>query len=129
MVYKEEEAEIVADAVVRALVAKIKAMEILDKGLVSDTGVSTVDRVAVILGSLNPKYYNKLLSTEPRKDDVDKVFEVARDTGMWGEEVVLLAMVRRMVVESLRSGVARVSDLVDTSDKEDADRKRAIEIS
>ncbi|MEM1694279.1 MAG: hypothetical protein QXH21_08190 [Ignisphaera sp.] len=129
MVYKEEEAEIVADAVVRALVAKIKAMEILDKGLVSDTGVSTVDRVAVILGSLNPRYYNKLLSTEPRKDDVDKVFEVARDTGMWGEEVVLLAMVRRMVVESLRSGVARVSDLVDTSDKEDADRKRAIEIS
>lgn len=128
MVNRFEEAEAVADAVVKTLVAKIKAMETLDKGLLSDAGVTTLDRVAVILGSLNPKLYKKLLSTEPREEDIARVLEVAKDTDMWSEEVVLLAMVRRMVVDTLKNDVARLSDLFDIP-KEDEDRRKAVEIS
>lgn len=127
MVDRSEEAEAVADAVVRALVAKVKAMEALDRGLLSDAGVTTLDRVAVILGSLNPRFYRRLLSTEPREEDVARVLEVAKDTGMWSEEAVLLAMVRRLVVDTLRSGVARLSDLLNTSD-EGGGRRKAVEV-
>ena len=127
MVDRSEEAEAVADAVVRALVAKVRAMEALDRGLLSDAGVTTLDRVAVILGSLNPRFYRRLLSTEPREEDVARVLEVAKDTGMWSEEAVLLAMVRRLVVDTLRSGVARLSDLLNTSD-EDGGRRKAVEV-
>lgn len=128
MVGRSEEAEAVADAVVRALVAKVRAMEALDRGLLSDAGVTTLDRVAVILGSLNPRFYRRLLSTEPREEDIARVLEVAKDTGMWSEEAVLLAMVRRLVVDTLRSGVARLSDLLNTSD-EGGGRRKAVEIS
>lgn len=127
MVDRSEEAEAVADAVVRALVAKVRAMEALDRGLLSDAGVTTLDRVAVILGSLNPRFYRRLLSTEPREEDVARVLEVAKDTGMWSEEAVLLAMVRRLVVDTLRSGVARLSDLLNTSD-EGGGRRKAVEV-
>jgi len=127
VVDRSEEAEAVADAVVRALVAKVRAMEALDRGLLSDAGVTTLDRVAVILGSLNPRFYRRLLSTEPREEDVARVLEVAKDTGMWSEEAVLLAMVRRLVVDTLRSGVARLSDLLNTSD-EDGGRRKAVEV-
>jgi len=127
VVDRSEEAEAVADAVVRALVAKVRAMEALDRGLLSDAGVTTLDRVAVILGSLNPRFYRRLLSTEPREEDVARVLEVAKDTGMWSEEAVLLAMVRRLVVDTLRSGVARLSDLLNTSD-EGGSRRKAVEV-
>ncbi|MEM4007150.1 MAG: hypothetical protein QXT92_05760 [Nitrososphaerota archaeon] len=124
---RSEEAEAVADAVVRALVAKVRAMEALDRGLLSDAGVTTLDRVAVILGSLNPRFYRRLLSTEPREEDIARVLEVAKDTGMWSEEAVLLAMVRRLVADTLRSGVARLSDLLNTSD-EGGGRRKAVEV-
>ncbi|MEM1877073.1 MAG: hypothetical protein QXH21_09870 [Ignisphaera sp.] len=130
MVNRSKEIETIADAVIRTLVVKIKAMETLDKGILSDTGVTTLDRVLIIIGSLNPKFYRRFLSTEPREEDIAKVFKIAQDTGVWKEEVVLLAMVRRLVIESLEKGVAKLSDLFDVSEEEDDKNKtKAITVS
>ncbi|MEM1560058.1 MAG: hypothetical protein QXK54_04540 [Ignisphaera sp.] len=129
MVNRSEEIETIADAVIRTLVVKIKAMEMLDKGILSDTGVTTLDRVLIIIGSLNPKFYRRFLSTEPREEDIDKVFKIAQDTGVWKEEVVLLAMVRRLVIESLEKGIAKLSDLFDVSEEDDKNKVEVITVS
>jgi len=129
VVNRSEEIETIADAVIRTLVVKIKAMEMLDKGILSDTGVTTLDRVLIIIGSLNPKFYRRFLSTEPREEDIDKVFKIAQDTGVWKEEVVLLAMVRRLVIESLEKGIAKLSDLFDVSEEDDKNKVEVITVS
>lgn len=128
MVDVSEGNKVIADAIVRSLVAKIKAMEALDRGLLSDTSVTSLDRVAVILGSLNPKYYSKLLSTEPGDEDIAAVLGLVKDTGMWDEEVVLLAKVRRVVLEALKRGISKVVDVVNVPEEGVRSRREAITI-
>jgi len=59
-----------ADLLVKAVAVKLQAMEELDSGLLSRTSVTTVDRVAVILGTVKLQYQEKVLATEPTEEDL-----------------------------------------------------------
>lgn len=104
-----DDREVYADLVIKAVLAKIKAMETLDRGILSDTSVTTFDRLIVIVGSLNPRYRDRLLSTKPTSEDVDSVVR-ASDVSLYDEEVILMAKLRRFVIEIGKRGVERVCD-------------------
>lgn len=119
--------DIIADAVVETLVTKLKAMEKVDKGFLSSTSVTVVDRVAVILGTFRKEYHDKILSTKEGKEDIDKALSLIKKYGLdvGNEEVVLLGKVRRFVAEKLKShGLSLFMDkVVDVEDKKQAARR------
>jgi len=95
---------IVADVVLGALLAKLRAVEESGAGLLSETSVTAVDRLAIVLGTFREERLDEILETEERPEDVERVLELAQTYGLElsEAEVVVLARVRRFVEERLR---------------------------
>lgn len=107
--------EYVADKVVEAIIVKLGVMNEVDRGLLSDTSVTVVDRLMVILGSFKKEYHNSILSIEPGDKDIEKVVSIARrhSVELGVEEVVVLGKARRFIAEKARTlGINLVLDKV-----------------
>jgi len=107
-----------ADLVVKAVAVKLQAMEELDSGLLSRTSVTTIDRVAVVLGTVKLQYQEKVLATEPTEEDLEVARRVLEESGVeFGkEELVALAKLRRYVANRIASEgislfIGKVQDL------------------
>jgi len=96
--------EEIADRVVEALAVKLRAMEEAGRGFNAVGDVTVYDRLAVVLGSFNKKYLDRVLSTEPEEADVKRVLEILKKHGvdLTPEEIILLSKVRRFVEEKLK---------------------------
>jgi hypothetical protein len=94
-----------ADLVVKTVAVKLQAMEELDSGLLSRTSVTTIDRVAVVLGTVKLQYQEKVLATEPTEEDLEVARRVLEESGVeFGkEELVALAKLRRYVANRTAS--------------------------
>lgn len=103
----------VADLVVKTVLIKLQAMDALDRGLLSGTGVTTVDRLAVILGSVTPRYRRRLLSTAPTDEDIEAVLRMGEGrVHLYEAELVALASLRRLAAELEKKGVDRVCEIL-----------------
>ena len=93
-----------ADVVLGALLVKLRAVEESGAGLLSETSVTAVDRLAIVLGTFREERLDEILETEERPEDVERVLELAQTYGLElsEAEVVVLARVRRFVEERLR---------------------------
>lgn len=105
-------AENLPDLIVKTVLIKLEAMEAHDRGLLSDTSVTTFDRLIVILGSVNPRYREKLLSTKPVAEDIERVISLGQRVALRDEEVYMLATLRRFVVEMEKKGIEKLNDAI-----------------
>ena len=89
-----------ADAVIYAVLAKIKAMEKRGVGLISASSVTSIDRLAVIIGSVPRTSQNAVIDTIPLTYDIERVLSIAKSMGLelGKEEVILLSKLRRFVL-------------------------------
>jgi len=110
MVKSEE----IADRVVEALAVKIKAMEETGKGFNANGDVTVYDRLAVVLGTFNRKYIDRVLETEPEEADVKRILEILDKHGveLTPEEIIVLSKVRRFVEEKVRSEGSAILDKI-----------------
>jgi hypothetical protein len=101
----------VADAIVETILTKIRAMEELETGIVSKTGVTTLDRLIVIIGSFRRSYQDRILNTAETKEDVERVVELANKLGIeiGAEEAVTLGRLRRFVIEKVKVNGLRLT--------------------
>lgn len=93
------ESEVVSDLIIKTIALKIKAMEDEGNGLFSETGITSLDRVVVIMNVVRPEHYDKLMATEPSREDIYAVVKIFMDTGisLGKEEVVILAKLRNFI--------------------------------
>ncbi|MEM2195969.1 MAG: hypothetical protein QW290_02670 [Sulfolobales archaeon] len=93
------ESEVVSDLIIKTIALKIKAMEDEGNGLFSETGITSLDRVVVIMNVVRPEHYDKLMATEPSREDINAVVKIFMDTGisLGKEEVVILAKLRNFI--------------------------------
>jgi len=104
----------VADRVVEALAVKLRAMEETGRGFNAVGDVTMYDRLAVVLGSFNKKYADRVLSTEPEEADVKRVLEILEKHGveLSPEEIILLSKVRRFIDEKVKSEESTILDKI-----------------
>jgi len=97
--------EEVADKVIEALAVKIKAVEETGKGFNAVGDVTIYDRLTVVLGTLNKKYLDRVLSMEPEDADVKRVAEILDKHGveLTPEEIVIMGKVRKFVAEKVKT--------------------------
>jgi len=95
----------VADLILKTVVVKLNALEETDKGLLSNLSVTIFDRLGVILNTVKPRYFENVIKTEPKQEDIDSVLQLVRENGLdvGKEEVVLLAKLRRYIITRLKS--------------------------
>lgn len=107
-----------ADLVVEALMVKLKAMEELGEGALSDTPPTTLDRLLVVLGSLSEQARSMLPRVRVEPDDLERVLSIAEryNVELDVAEALTLAKTRRLILEKLRvhSTHTVVETLLDT---------------
>lgn len=99
------EDEYMVDKVVESIIVKLKAMNEVDKGILSDTSVTVADRLAVILGSFKREYHNGILSIDEKNEDIEKVMSTAKkyNVELGAEEVIILGKTRRFITEKAKT--------------------------
>lgn len=113
--------ELVADGVVKTILVKLRALEEVGVGFFSKDDVTVGDRLAVILGSVNARYYKKLFEVEEKEEDIKSVLKSAENVGveLTLEEIVALSKIRRLIISKIdREGLSlTLSKMLDVTEK------------
>jgi len=84
-------------------------MEKLDRGVLSDTGVTRVDKLIIILGTVRPQYQEAVVATKPTSEDLEAAKRaLERGEVSYGPvELEALARLRRYIIKkATKIGVA-----------------------
>jgi len=120
----------VADRVVEALAVKLRAIEEAGRGFNADGDVTMYDRLAVVLGTFNRKYLDRVLETEPDEADVRRVQDILDKHGveLTPEEIIVLSKVRRFVEEKLKvEGISTLADKIIDADVDAEETKKILQ--
>jgi len=96
--------EEIADKVVEALAVKLRAVEETDRGFHADGDITVYDRLIIVLRTLNRRYIDRVLETEPTESDVKRISEILEkhEVETTPEEIIVLSKIRRFIDEKVK---------------------------
>ena len=108
----------IADIILKTVLVKLKALEEVGVGILSKDDVSVATRMAIIFGSINEKYQERVADVKESREDIESVLRVAKelDLELTPEEISVLGKIRRftiekMEVEGVREALRKVLDV------------------